>query len=227
MKKLLLFSHHYVTDWIVDRFDNLKKLNPSWDVVPIGFYGYELMDNSLVVNKEKYPCNKELQLYSYYYHTDWFDPDLFIYDGYFQKSDYDEYFLYEYDTACNTSIESFFNTDVDFFGNNIRSPALENWKWVEHYRKLNENNIIFKELHSYGQSTCIYFKNHILKQCAEEVIRNKHYYNNMLSEIRGGTLVNQFTTLKIGRIDIEKYISWKSDDICINDDIYFYHPNKL
>lgn len=227
MKKLLLFSHHYVTDWIVDRFDNLKKLNPSWDVVPIGFYGYELINNSLVVNKEKYPCNKELQLYSYYYHTDWFDPDLFIYDGYFQKSDYDEYFLYEYDTVCNISIESFFNTDVDFFGNNIRSPALENWKWIEHYRKLNENNIIFKELHSYGQSTCIYFKNHILKQCAEEVTRNKHYYNNMLSEIRGGTLVNQFTDLKKGREDIEKYISWKSDDICMNENIYFYHPNKL
>jgi hypothetical protein len=50
---------------------------------------------------------------------------------------YDEYFLYEYDTTSNVSIEEFFNTDVDFFGNGVRSPADEKWWWPELYRKLN------------------------------------------------------------------------------------------
>jgi len=49
----------------------------------------------------------------------------------------------------------------------------------------------------------------------------------MLSEVRGGTLVSQFTSLKKGRNDIEKYISWKQE--LINIDLskdYFYHPIK-
>ena len=49
----------------------------------------------------------------------------------------------------------------------------------------------------------------------------------MLSEVRGGTLVSQFTTLKKGRHDIEKYISWTQHDIKVNSTIpYFYHPVK-
>ena len=49
----------------------------------------------------------------------------------------------------------------------------------------------------------------------------------MLSEIRGGTLTSQFTTLKKGRVDIEKYISWTKCDINVNLNIpYFYHPIK-
>jgi len=98
---------------------------------------------------------------------------------------------------------------------------------VKQYRKLNPNNHKFNNLHSYGQSTCIYFKNHILKKCTEEILKNKSLYNNMLSEIRGGTLVSQFTTLKTGRNDIEQYISWTPDDIKFNVKIpHFYHPVK-
>jgi hypothetical protein len=49
----------------------------------------------------------------------------------------------------------------------------------------------------------------------------------MLSEIRGGTLVNQFTILKKGKEDIEKYISWTPNDIKIDlTKEYFYHPIK-
>ena len=49
----------------------------------------------------------------------------------------------------------------------------------------------------------------------------------MLSEIRGGTLVSQFTTLKTGRNDIEQYISWTPDDIKFDVKIHhFYHPVK-
>jgi hypothetical protein len=225
--KLILFSHHKVDELTIERFNEVKKLNPNWDVIPIGFEGYKLLKCSIITNKEKYPSNKDIQYFASYNHLDWFDPDLFLYEGYIQRPNYDEYFLYEYDTKCNVSVESFFNTDVDFFGNGICNPANETWDWVKLYRKHNVYNIRFPILYAYGQSTCIYFKNHILKQCVNEVIKNKHLYNNMLSELRGGTLVSQFTTLKKGRDDIEKYISWNQNliEVDISKD-YFYHPVK-
>jgi hypothetical protein len=225
--KVILFSHHKVDELTIDRFNIVKKLNPSWDVIPIGFEGYELLEGSIVTNRKKYPTNKTLIEFAHVHNEDWANPDLFLYDGYFQMPNYDEYFLYEYDTTSNVSIEEFFNTNVDFFGNGIRSPADEKWWWPELYRKLNPYNVEFTNVHSYGQSTCIYFKNHILKHCAEEVVKNKHLYCEMLSEIRGGTLVSQITTLKSGREDIEKYISWTSDDIKIDlNKPHFYHPVK-
>jgi hypothetical protein len=225
--KLIIFTHHYVNDNIKDRFLNVKKLNPNWDIISAGFDNYDLLPNSSVVSCNKYPTNKQLIKNLNVYNEDWANPDLILYDIYFKFPDYKEYFLYEYDTISNVSIDSFFNTNVDFFGNNIRTPADENWYWILQYRKLNSNNYMFKNLHSYGQSTCIYFKNHILKYCAEEVLKNKHLYCEMLSEIRGGTLVNQITTLKKGRIDIENFISWTPNEIKINLNIpYFYHPVK-
>ena len=79
---------------------------------------------------------------------------------------------------------------------------------------------------TYGH-TCIYMTNNIISKCAKEVIENKHLYNNMLSEVRGGTLVSQFTNLKKGKEDIENYINWKMDLLNIDKTKdYFYHPIK-
>lgn len=226
-KKVILFSHHYFDENIIERFINLKRLNPNWDVFPIGFEGYNLMSESIITKRDQYPSNKDLVKYSHIKNEDWLNPDLFIYDGYLQKPNYDAYFLYEYDTICNVSVDCFFRTDLDFFGNYICDPAPEDWWWVEKYRLLNEYNIYFNTLYAYGASTCVYFTNDIARKCSNEVIKNKHLYNNMLSEVRGGTLVSQFTKLKKGRDDIEKYISWKQDLISSDKSInYFYHPIK-
>jgi len=226
-KKLVLFSHHYVDDIVIERFNNLKNLNPTWDIIPIGFEGYNLLDGSIILNNDKFPSNQELVYFAPKYHVNWFDADLFLYEGYIQKPNYDEYFLYEYDTICNVSIESFFNTRLDFFGSNICNPGEESWEWIKLYRKHNIYNEKFKNIYSCGQTTCIYFKNHILKQCVEEVLKNNHLYNNMFSEIRCGTLVNQFTELKRGMANIDKFISWNVNDISVNKNIpYFYHPVK-
>jgi len=166
--KIILFSHHKVDELTINRFNLVKRLNPTWDVVSVGFRGYDLLPNSLFVNREIYPKNKELVEIDNLHTEDWSNPDFFLYSGY-----------------------------------------------------------SFNNLHSYGQSTCIYFKNHILKKCTEEILKNKSLYDNMLSEIRGGTLVSQFTFLKSGRDDIEKYISWTVDDINIDTKIpHFYHPYK-
>ncbi len=130
-KKLILFSHHYVDLNIIDRFKNLKKLNPYWDVISIGFEGCNLLDNSIQIKKNIYPSNKDIHYYVPNNHLDWFDGDLCLYDIYRHYNDYNEYFLYEYDTICNVSIESFFDTRLDFFGSTICNPGEESWEWIK------------------------------------------------------------------------------------------------
>lgn len=226
-KKVIIFSHFFVNDDIINRFNNLKILNPNWDVIPIGFEGYNLLDYSIQIKKDIYPSNKDIHYYVPNNSIDWFDGDLCLYDIYQKFEHYDEYFLYEYDTICNVSIESFFDTTLDFFGSTICNPGSEDWDWIKLYRKHNIHNNIFKNIYSCGQTTCIYLKNHILNQCTEEILQNKHLYNNMFSEIRCGTLVNKFTELKVGNLNIRQFISWQSDDIMIDKNIpHFYHPVK-
>ena len=49
----------------------------------------------------------------------------------------------------------------------------------------------------------------------------------MFSEVRCGTLVSQFTSLKIGNPNINKFISWIQNDINVDENIHhFYHPVK-
>ena len=91
MKRLIIFSHHYVNDDIKQRFDFVKKLNSDWNIIPVGFSNYELLPNSFVIKKDKYPNNYDLKFqadndYPYKRHIDWFDADLFLYETYFQYS---------------------------------------------------------------------------------------------------------------------------------------------
>jgi hypothetical protein len=48
----------------------------------------------------------------------------------------------------------------------------------------------------------------------------------MLSEIRGGTLVKQFTELKKPREDIRDFIWWETNGLKFGQNEYFYHPIK-
>lgn len=226
-KKVILFSHYYVDDSLVRRINNLKRLNTDWDIIPVGFEGYNLFDDSIEINRDKYPTNYDIHYYVPNNNIDWFNGDLCLYECYLRLSHYDEYFLYEYDTICNVSIEEFFDTTVDFFGSTICNPASEDWEWVKLYRKHNTNSNYFKTLYSCGQTTCLYFKNKVLKRCTEELFNNKHLYNNMFSEVRCGTIINQFSTLNKGRCDINDYVSWTPNDIKIDiNKSYFYHPVK-
>jgi len=232
MKRLIIFSHHYVNDDIKQRFDFVKKLNSDWNIIPVGFSDYELLPNSLVIKKDKYPNNYDLKFqadndYPYKRHIDWFDADLFLYQTYFQFPNYDAYFLYEYDTISNVSIDEFFDTSLDFFGNNIWENVSESYYWLNLYRLLNPYNSSLDNISTWGQCTCIYITNQILKNVVNEVINNKHLYCNMLSEIRAGTLIKKFTDLKQGRHNIHEFISWEKSSINIDlSKPHFFHPVK-
>jgi hypothetical protein len=226
-KKLIIFTHHFKDDFVKWNFENIKKLNTDWDIISVGFSkNSTLLENSIIVNKEKYPINNKLIEHFYVPTVEWSEPDLFLYESYFQYPNYESYFMYEYDTVCNVPIENFFDTSVDFFGNNIFNPAPETWWWAELYRKFNTNNVLFPTLFAYGQSTCVYFKNNILKQCSEEIVKNKDLYCQMLSELRGGTIVSKFTKLIQSKENIKDYIWWEKSVLKFGMKEYFYHPIK-
>ena len=230
MKNVILFSHHYVDAFVERQFNNAKRLNPEWDIIPVGFPGYKLLPNSMVVDKSKYPSNERLLDFikrnCNKKNTDWCDADLFLYEAWFQYPNYDNYFLYEYDTICNVPIEKFFDIKMDFFGNNVYDPASEDWGWAKLYREKNSHHTEYPSLYGWGQATCIYMANHVAKGCYEEIMKNRDWLCGMISDIRGAMLVRQFTSLKSARPDIRDFVWWNHDGLKFRQDEYFYHPIK-
>jgi hypothetical protein len=231
-KKLIVFTHHKPDDFTRWSFRNAAAFNLGWDIVPMGFAGYDLMEGSAFAQKSDYPSNKILSLRATptgetLNAEDWFDPDFFLYEAVRQFPEYDEYFLYEYDTICNDSIESFFKTDVDFSccSYSANNPLPISNFWVKRYRMINKLGWSINDIFSAGQMTCIYAKRHILESCREEILSNKELYYNMLSEIRLGTVVRKFTDLVKHRDDIGNFITWKPFKLDLNRK-YYYHPVK-
>lgn len=227
MTKLVIFTHHFVNDFVKWNFNTIKKLNPSWDVISVGFDKYDLIDGSIKVCTDKYPKNDGLIENYPQYEVEWSQPDILFYETYFTKPFYDKYLVIEWDCVSNVSIETFFPKieEHGFLGNNVSvfSDNDLSWEFIKIYRQYGGS---LNNLASYGQSCCLYFCNDILKQISEEVVKNKHLYNNMLSELRGGTLVRKFIDLNPLREDIRDYFWWNTEGIKFDKDTYFYHPIK-
>jgi hypothetical protein len=227
MKRAVIFTHHEDKPITRERLEKVKRLNPEWDVFPAGFKGYALIEGSHEAVKDGFPSNKKLAEYTGF-KEDWLDPDLIFYDFYRNHPNYDGYFVYEYDTICNVPIEKFFDTNFPFVGNDIRDPASPKWHWDIMYRKLNPLHTYFPKLRSYGISSCLYFSKRIMEKCVEELTANKKFYDCMISEARGGTIINMYTELRRAKPDINKYIGWRLQDIDpdLSREEYFYHPIK-
>jgi hypothetical protein len=122
----------------------IKQLNPSWDVVSIGFEKHKnnLLKDSILVDINKYPNNDKVCEVRAGYGAEWVMGDSFLYEAYNQLPNYDKYFLIEYDTICNCSIESFFsniNTD-NHFGRNTFKNLKRNMIFYQIYKKNNPYN---------------------------------------------------------------------------------------
>lgn len=235
MKKLIIFTHFRNSEFEILNFDHVKKLNPDWDIVSVGFEGNELLDNSIYVSYDKYPRNIELAKITgagenYTNRENWLSCDILIAETYNNFPNYDGYFLYEFDTISNVPIDYFFKLNKDFLGNNC-GENIENggWEWVEYYRKVGGRKNI--KLGTAGQNTCMYFSNRAIKHFYDEMILNKNtIYNNMLSEMRIGTIIQQKFKINKIRKDINLYVSSNSADPHLKNikfsDSYFYHPVK-
>jgi hypothetical protein len=231
-KTLILFSHHFVEEYIEDRFKLLKKINKDCDIKAIGFKDSKnLLTESIIVDTKKYPNNEAFSRY-FDKHTNWSETDLFLYEAYFQYPNYDKYFLLEYDTIFNTSIETFFPKikECNHFGSNVYNDLNdENWIFYKIYKEKNEFSLELEETASIGQTSCIYVNNELLSLISKEIIEKKEIYSSMNAELRLGTLIKKFNKFLIkSREDIGDYISWDESNIKIdlNKKEFFYHPAK-
>lgn len=229
MKKLIIYTHFKNTEFEKINFDHLKKLNPNWDIVPVGFNNQDLIENSLSVNPETYPCNKKLSL-ECKCNENWLSCDILIAETFFNYPNYDGYFLYEFDTICNVPIENFFEINGDFLGNNCEENIQSKpWEWINYYKQLTLNTS--SKLGTSGQNTCMYFSKNAISHFYNEMKLNKNnIYDNMLSELRIGTIVQQKFKIKRIKETISKYVSCDPNDknlIDINlNEALFYHPVK-
>lgn len=224
--KAIIFTHHENSDFEQQNSNIIKGYNPDWDFYPIGFEGYDLLPGSLVACREDYPNNTGLATITKECgdNPDWYSCDILLCEAYRQIPNYESYFVIEYDTVCNCSIEDFFKLDKDFFGNNIKHNVDE-WEWVDRY--LSFSNSTKRDFGAIGQSTCIFFKNYALKKFYTEMTDNKHLYHNMLSELRVGTVMKSLNILNKPRPDIEDFISYETWRVNPNfNQKYFYHPIK-
>lgn len=231
--KLLIFSHYYSDSTIADRFSYLKSLNKDWDIVSAGFKSHEqnLLPNSLVIDTTNYPNNNSVLVAKPDANINWTQGDIFLYDIYTRFPNYKKYFLFEYDTIFNCSIDYFFPNlyKYNHFGSNVFNTLNESWIFIDIYLKNNQYHLPLDRLASIGQTSCIYIDNSLLSLVVSELEYNKKYYDHMFSELRLGSLIKKFVPkLLPARDDIAKFINWDMQNININLslDNYFYHPYK-
>lgn len=233
-KNLIIFSHHYFNEEIMRRYHLLKKNNTTWDLISIGFEEHkkDLINESIVVSSKNYPDNSKVSENARGdTHTNWSQPDLFLYEAYLRFPHYEKYFLIEYDTAFNCSIEDFFPNINTFnhFGNNVFNELGDWWIFYQIYKKYNIDYLPIEQCASIGQATCLYLDNKLISLITKEVINNKNQYDQMVGELRLGTLVKKFNkTLIKSREDISNFISFDASNLNFdfNQSKYFYHPFK-
>ena len=226
----IFFTHHYCDDFVEENFKKLQQLNPEWDVYSIGFSGNKLLPLSLIANKNKYPSNLPEYGAEDWMPYEWTEADLLFCEAYKHKPKYDYYFFLEYDTIFNVPVLDFFNIEgEDFQGCNVRNNPSYDWTWIQDFEKFiskhSDISIYDPDYGDGGQTTCVSFNNSTLKNYSNEIITNKYLYENMFSELRMGTILKKYTTLKNIRKDIFNYVSWTIDDITYDfEKPYFYHP---
>lgn len=224
-KGVVFLTHIRNTKFENKNIEIVRQLNPEWEVIPLGFSGYNLLPNSLIAERRNYPSNYELsQLHNY--NSDWLSADILFCEGYRLKPNYDKYFFYEYDTISNVSIKNFFNLSLNCFCVDNKFPVEREWNWVEDYLKINNNSSI--KFGAAGQTTCMFFTNKVLENYRDILISNPGgIYNNMVSELRLGTILGNEGLLNKSRADIDNFISYDVNhlNIDLNKD-FFYHPVK-
>jgi len=223
----ILFLHYLNDDVTINHYELLKKYNPTKNIYPIGFENHNLIDGSHVVRKsELYPkndiinknCKKEY----------WTEADLLIYDFYLKYPNLPTYLVMEWDTYCNCSLEDFYGNSLNMsnFSHGIADKEnLETWYW---YTQLSDSQKLIPNIGGIGPKSGLYFTNNVLSSIVNLMIKNPRQYDNMFSELRLGTLLQQSGyTLNKPFLNSESYINWNIDYITFDPlKPGYYHPIK-
>ena len=221
----ILFLHHNKSDVTLNNFNLIKKYNPTKNIYPIGFEGNDLIEGSHVVKncKKTYPSNNLLFSQINCNSIEWYEADILIYDFFKFHPNLPVYFVIEWDTYCNCSLEEFYGDKLKLnnFSNSIETgDKLKKWLW---YIKLSEEQKTMDNLAGMNPTTCMLFTNKLLSLMVSRLTSNPRKYDNMFSEIRLGTLVQQ-CGYKLNQI-LDENISCVQYDVRINKRGY-YHPVK-
>jgi hypothetical protein len=149
------------------------------------------------------------------------ESDLLIYDFFLHHQDFDSYFLVEYDTYCNCSIEecyseAFKKYDMfcsqmltnEFYGpgtgviddskldiNTSEYRYVKRGSWYRYFfSKMNETTEqkkLLPYLGSASTTSLMYLKHDVLYSILELLLANPPLYNDIQNEMRLGTLIQQ------------------------------------
>lgn len=108
----VLFLHHCKNDVTLHHYNLLKKFNPNLKIFPVGFAWHDLIEGSHVVHRSdelpnNYILNKILNMGTSS------ESDLCIYNFFLHYQDFDYYFVIEWDTYCNSSIEDVYGPAME------------------------------------------------------------------------------------------------------------------
>jgi len=223
----ILFLHYENNDVTINHYELLKKYNPTKNIYPIGFENHNLIDGSHVVRKSKlYPkndiinknCKKEY----------WSEADLLIYDFYLKYPNLPTYLVMEWDTYCNCPLEQFYGDalNMNYFSHCIvRKENLKNWCW---YIQLSSSKKLIPNIGGIGPTSGLFFTRYVLSSIVNRILSSPRTYDNMFSELRLGTLLQQSGyTLNKPFLNSESYINCKIDDITFDPSKPgYYHPIK-
>lgn len=223
----IIFLHYNCSDVTLENFKRIKKYNPTKNIYTVGFDGCELIDGSHVVKKSKniYPTNNIFLNKNDNVPLEWYEADILIYDFYRFYPNLPVYFIIEWDTYCNCSLEEFYGDKLYLsnFGHlTVTSENLEKWYW---YTQLNEEQKKMDKIGGLGPTSCLLFNNKVLSSMTNKVISDPRQYDNMFSEMRLGTLVQQ-SGYTLNQINSDT-VNWKDSLITFDENIKaYYHPFK-
>ena len=223
----ILFLHYLNDDVTIKHYELLKKYNPNKNIYPIGFENHNLIDGSHVVcKKESYPKNDILNKTCKREY--WSEADLLIYDFYLNYPNLPVYFVVEWDTYCNCSLENFYGNALNMnnFSHIIhKKESLKTWNW---YKKLTKNQKLIPNIGGMTPTSGLFFTKSVLSSMVDLMINNPRQYDNMFSELRLGTLLQQSGyTLNKPFLNSESYINWNIDSITFDPSKPgYYHPIK-
>jgi hypothetical protein len=223
----ILFLHCSTSDVTIQNYELIKKHNPNKKIYPIGFENHDLLNGSHIVErKQEYPNNCILnEMCGNEY---WSEADLLIYDFYIHYPTLPSYLVLEWDTYCNCSLESFYNTslNLDTFSHIIHTESdINGWYW---YDMLTDEQKLIPNIGGTTPTSGLFFKNSVLSDITKKLLEKPHYYNNMFSELRLGTLLQQSGyKLTTPFIDSDRYINWDFENIVFDPTQNgYYHPIK-
>jgi hypothetical protein len=243
----VLFLHHSTSDVTMHNYKLLQINNPNKKIYPVGFSWHELMDNSHIVYRrdDEFPNNYVLNHILNSGTSS--ESDLCIYDFFLHHQNFDSYFVVEWDTYCNSSIEECYGDIINShdtfsaltFTNEIDSPDVEKtqrryvkeWSWYNLFESIataEQKEKLTPYLGGTYPTSLLYYSKKALYDMVELVLNDPRLYDNIQNEMRLGTLLQQAGyKLKEYGSNTNQFFEQDSYKLNIQNNVKgYYHPIK-